>query len=514
MKTSSTRLVAAMIAVLILFNSCASILNPKRQKVLLFNSESSKVYVDGELAFRGKNGYVKMERDMNVRQIRLDVDGYKPEYFAHTQYKKSWLYGMSWVPFGVLFLMPPLYDMGNKSFNYDNQRKLEPRTPIVERGEDQKHVYLDRTAFEVDKDDIVFEKYPLNRYLADKNERASEYGDEDIKVDNSIFTDALNQLLLENGFIDTVSNIFKDKTNTLYISAEVDKLTFKEVYVRKAAFYNWFVVLELGVKWTIQDVYKQPLFEDHITCTSGEFSPDFYDFENELFKKIMDDGMSTSFYEFLSMNEVQDLLEEEVARIPEYETLTLEKPASSPKKLSNAQAATVTVNTKEGHGSGCIVSSNGYIITNFHVVSGSEDDIEIIMNDGQKFPGEVIRQNEYYDLALVKIEKKTFDSYILHDDDQYEVGDEVYAIGTPNSIELGQTLSKGIVSGTRKKEDREWIQTDVSISPGNSGGALVDKNGDLIGIVNSKLVGFGVEGISFCIPSKFVFEMLSISYGS
>ena len=86
----------------------------------------------------------------------------------------------------------------------------------------------------------------------------------------------------------------------------------------------------------------------------------------------------------------------------------------------------------------------------------------------------------------------------------------MYAIGTPADQELGQTVTKGIVSGERQVEGRSFIQTDVSINPGNSGGALIDKTGMLLGVVNAKIVGRGIEGIGFAIPASRMLEVLKL----
>jgi len=86
----------------------------------------------------------------------------------------------------------------------------------------------------------------------------------------------------------------------------------------------------------------------------------------------------------------------------------------------------------------------------------------------------------------------------------------VYAIGTPSDIELGQTLSKGIISGKRLFNQKQYIQTDVSINSGNSGGALIDPQGNLLGIISAKIVGVGIEGLGFAIPIKYINESLVV----
>ena len=95
-----------------------------------------------------------------------------------------------------------------------------------------------------------------------------------------------------------------------------------------------------------------------------------------------------------------------------------------------------------------------------------------------------------------------------------DVGEPTYALGTPYAIDLGASVTKGIISGKRKDANRTLIQTDVSISPGNSGGALIDEQGTLIGIVNEKVLGMGVEGIGFAIPTHVLPDARKLEFNN
>ncbi len=103
-------------------------------------------------------------------------------------------------------------------------------------------------------------------------------------------------------------------------------------------------------------------------------------------------------------------------------------------------------------------------------------------------------------------------AFNLPDKQNYNVGDEVITIGTPNSVELGQSVAKGIVSGTRKNKGSNYMQTDISINRGNSGGPIILQTGELAGVVEYKLVGQGMEGLSFSIPAYEIIQSLSLSY--
>ena len=151
-------------------------------------------------------------------------------------------------------------------------------------------------------------------------------------------------------------------------------------------------------------------------------------------------------------------------------------------------------------GSGFIISADGYIITNNHVVDGA-DEIKVKLSDGREFRGEVKGRDEKFDLALVKIDAKgNLPIAPLGDSDKLEVGEWVMAIGNP--FGLAQTVTAGIVSaqgrviGSGPYDD--YIQTDASINPGNSGGPLFNAKGEVIGINTAILAGG--QGIGFAIP--------------
>jgi len=156
-----------------------------------------------------------------------------------------------------------------------------------------------------------------------------------------------------------------------------------------------------------------------------------------------------------------------------------------------------------GLGSGVIVSPQGYILTNNHVVEGA-DEIEVFFNDGRKASGKVIGTDPDSDLAVLKVDLDKLPTIVLGNSDNLQVGDQVLAIGNPFGV--GQTVTSGIVSALGRNQlgintFENFIQTDAAINPGNSGGALVDTNGNLLGI-NTAIYSRsgGSMGIGFAIP--------------
>ena len=164
-----------------------------------------------------------------------------------------------------------------------------------------------------------------------------------------------------------------------------------------------------------------------------------------------------------------------------------------------------------GLGSGVIISPNGYILTNNHVVEGA-DDIEVILNDTRKAKAKIIGTDPETDLAILKIELDKLPVIVLGSSDTLQVGDPVLAIGNPFGV--GQTVTSGIVSALGRNQlgintFENFIQTDAAINPGNSGGALIDTQGRLLGI-NTAIYSRsgGSMGIGFAIPVSTAKQVL------
>ncbi len=156
-----------------------------------------------------------------------------------------------------------------------------------------------------------------------------------------------------------------------------------------------------------------------------------------------------------------------------------------------------------GAGSGVIISEDGTIITNNHVVAGAEK-LLVTLADGTEYEGTVLGADPQQDIAVVKIEATGLKAAVIGNSDEVQVGDFCLAIG--NSLgELSGTVTNGIISATQREVEVEGttmnlFQMSAAVSPGNSGGGLFNERGELIGIVNAKTSGNGAEGLGFSIP--------------
>ena len=166
-----------------------------------------------------------------------------------------------------------------------------------------------------------------------------------------------------------------------------------------------------------------------------------------------------------------------------------------------------------GTGSGVIISSDGYIVTNAHVIDDGQL-IEVVLNNNERYKAKVIGSDERTDLAVIKIEANNLVVASLGNSSELKPGEVVYAIGNPGGLEFANSITNGIVSGVDRLVTSEtgytmnYIQTSAPINPGNSGGALVNEYGYVVGICTAKISDVEFEGIGFAIPMSDAKEIL------
>lgn len=161
--------------------------------------------------------------------------------------------------------------------------------------------------------------------------------------------------------------------------------------------------------------------------------------------------------------------------------------------------------TSSGAGSGVILSSDGYIVTNHHVIENAKN-ITVTDYQGQSYNAKLIGSDKKSDLAVLKIDATNLNAATFADSSNLKIGDTAIAIGNPLG-ELGGTVTTGIISALDREiqingETMTLLQTNAAINPGNSGGGLFNANGEIIGIVNAKSAGENIEGLGFAIPAN------------
>jgi serine protease Do len=160
--------------------------------------------------------------------------------------------------------------------------------------------------------------------------------------------------------------------------------------------------------------------------------------------------------------------------------------------------------TETGEGSGIVMSADGKVITNYHVIEGANR-LEVVMRDGTKYQASVIGSDSRTDIAVLKIKATGLKFAQFGNSDECLVGEQVIAVGNPSGLQLAGSVTQGIISALNRNVDvgngpMNLIQTDAAINPGNSGGALVNMFGQVIGINSAKIAQTGYEGLGFSIP--------------
>jgi S1-C subfamily serine protease len=390
---------------------------------------------------------------------------------------------------------------------------LQPMTPIPVHQPGQMHLYVDNVAVKLSSGEVETRNFKsIKNYqsnlteagaMTEKKKVVSRFEVKDMgSIDASL---ELNELLKQVDFIDTTNTMFKMSQKANMVHVEVTDWDYNYIYGGAYSF-------QLTSKWTLKDnISKSTIIERSFTTASDIIVNDE---DNDLYRKGFINALAKAMVQFMGSSEFADAMVDKRQKfqttVDGWAPITLYAGKYATQKVGESSKSVVTVKTKEGHGSGVFVSTEGYLVTNLHVTGSQTEDLEIVLGDGTKFKGRVERSNPVYDLALVKVEGFKGKPLAISTSRDIELGESVFAVGTPTDVALGQTVTRGIISSKRNFGELDYIQTDVSINSGNSGGALLDDAGRLIGIVNAKIVGTGVEGVGFAIPSYYLSEALKV----
>ncbi len=514
--------------------------------VMLFSSRYQKVTINSatkdakiEYPEKGMQKNIpdkKFDKFSYFQTVTFRKEGYKSTNYSFDLSKRSPARALAildiFLPvLGWMYL--PLDLMSPKGNMYVKNHTAPALLACENRKEDEKYILLNNAEIDVKGKDIIWHQFRgLDRYNSgdftdgDYVRRSSDYKDkENMVLDNSIFSSSLRKTLKKLNFIDTTRSIFSAAGNTLYLNATVKKIAISDVKnrlykVNQGEVWegNRLFSIELEIEWEVLDYYKQEIYSTKTTEKSDLITYNITEDEKKNFFNFLELSVADNL-EYALIKITNELSQKRLLKKTS-DTKQIEIPAitiNKPNKLENGRLndymkSAVTIKVDEGHGSGAIISDDGYIITAYHVVVGSKK-IEVIMGDGTKDTAvQVVRKNEDADLALLKISKSGLAALTISNIADPEIGVDVWAIGTPKSVELGQSVSKGVLSGIRKANNVTYLQTDVSLNGGNSGGPLVNKEGVILGVVTSKLIGVGTEGVGFAISAQEIMNKLKVQY--
>ena len=222
-------------------------------------------------------------------------------------------------------------------------------------------------------------------------------------------------------------------------------------------------------------------------------------------KAAVTEGSSNSKAKLITTNSTQNLAVPEIVKKVSPSVVAISTSNASVNRDIGGQTT-----PQEGVGTGIIFSEEGYILTNYHVISGAQT-LKVMLSNGKEVTAKVINYDAAADVAVIKLADNTKVPGVAEfgDSDMLEVGESVVAIGNPLGKEFIGSVTTGVVSAVNRQvsienKDLKFIQTDAAINPGNSGGPLVNTKGQVIGINTAKIGQEGVEGLGFAIPINTV----------
>ena len=532
-----------------LMMGCASIFIPKRQLITIKTpSTDSKIYVDNVLFGTGevvtskilKNGasdvVIKTPNCLDNHKVLMPVK--RPDAYWPLQV-------LNLLNLGLGFAIDPIFPknaMYDKVFNFSDFHRF------THKSSNEKYINLTNIGISLkDKDKdwcyltSIYKSNNLTEHLntvessyynneikkelksAAKGNTAIETlddpnGDKLVELNDTRFTESSFKTLKKNGYIDTLNKFFIDYNNTIFLEGTIKKIVHFQIFDRK--FENSMFKCKPYITWHIKNMYNEILDSVITSVYSDDFLfKSYYGYHKksiEIKKLVYSSSIDLALIELQKNERFKSYLKIDTLKkgIPE-KSLILNRDSSLYITDKNeAFISSVIVKTKNGHGSGFAIAKDGYIITNYHVISKKSknltEEITVITNDNQEYKAQIVSSNKNRDLAILKISKKFEKVFKLSDKKSFKNLQEVYTIGAPKSVELGQSISIGLISNERNVNNNYLLQLSMSVNSGNSGGPVFDSNGNLHGLIVSKAIGENTEGIAFAIPSHVILEYLNI----
>jgi hypothetical protein len=540
---------------IILFTSCATIFIPRKQKITInTGQESAVVYIDKEEFGTGSvvKGKVNKNKAQKI-QVIIKTKDYKDEYYALVKTHRPtafWPLQVLNLPFIWMYGGGNIIDFGNiKNWSFNKVNDFPVKYKIQNRKESEKYIYLTNIKLSIndkskdirfmnvkydainldeqikraerDKDDDIkkAEMEALKTKSKKKGKSLDEDKNKEVKYDDIKYTENVYKTLKITGFIDTVNRVFRDNNNTLVLEGNIKKINVYRIS-KKKTYLETYTKCKLFTTWYVKNTYNEVLDSIDSEDYSGDFTLDkvysnayTYSYDYEI---MYNDAVDVSYYKLLKNPKFVKYLKQETDFTIKDPILNLQKPTSTVLEKTDASPASVIIKRKDGqgHGSGFAITNDGYIITNYHVIAdkfpGKTAELKVVTNEGEELEATVIRVNKFNDLALLKVTKSFDKAFTVSSEKTFKNMQDVYTIGAPKSVELGQSVSSGVISNERKNNNNSLLQLGMSVNAGNSGGPLFDANGTLHGVIVSKLIGQNTEGVSFAIPGYLMEKYLKL----
>lgn len=513
---------------LLILSGCASIFIPKKQRVHIHtNNPEATVVIDGDTIGTGAVVSKRIEK-LGGRQVNIVSPGNIEAHYVFLPHHRPPFFWLMQPLNAPTFMFSYYIDFNiDKNVSYKRHYTFDQYEAVRYRdSSSEKYINLDRI-YLLKKEGpspvlSVSLKHSNNpKRLAWRMVQAEKEG---VKVEldryanhpNTVMTGyfnlaqmeektqaAMNQVLDQLGYYQKQDGLFFENSKYCKIECQINSGVHYRIDGKNDSFYER---LRLNCTWFFVNQYGERIDSVITETISGE----------HLFGKVtlMADALTENYLQMTDSEAFNKQIKKERVQEQARELIALPKKGTCIKSKEQAPEACVTVKTTLGHGSGFAISNDGYIVTNFHVISGQNfgefPEVVVVDHEGQIHAAKIVRIDRDNDLAILKAESKFSHCFSLNDSNNYKPLETMYTIGAPLSTDLATTVSKGIISNSNKITAEGYVMLNMSVSPGNSGGPVFNEQGQLIGVVASRLVHNELEEFCFAVPAEKIKLLLGM----
>lgn len=500
---------------------CVTILGTKRQKVkITAATKDARIYVDGG-GMRNDTIKTKLEKK-RPHTISAVKEGYKTRYGVLSPEKASYLYygDVAVLPvfYGLFTVVSLLVDASSSSIKgrrFKSKFEMAPLILLPRKEVDEKYIWVEDVMVSIQKGDVLGKFYTSTRKM--KRDKAyEEYkADENALYDVPVFKNDMNEILLSYGYSDTSENIITSSWNSLYLTSEIKTLNTNIASLKgiKTRLPNTQMNIELNVEWILYDGFGNNIFQTTTVGVSDtRWGP--LKISESKFQRSMKDAIEYAILDLYSIPEFKEVikLDSDLAMGRKNAETEIEVVFSENDhgrcELEDQLNSIVRLTSNEFNYSGTVISTEGHIVTSYQAISSGKELIVVL--NGEQLKAEVISTNAHMNLALIKVESDSLHPIKWNVAKKSNLGEQVFTLSFSRLEILDKYISSGIISGFRSFQSKPYIQSDVPMSFGNSGGTMLNSKGQILGILNAKANIEGVEGIGFAIPIEDVLTGLGI----
>ncbi|MBL56686.1 MAG: hypothetical protein CMP61_05820 [Flavobacteriales bacterium] len=520
------------ISIVLALTSCATILTPNNH-ILELNNKNHSADVVLDSVVLGNVNEVNFKRNSQKKLLTLKQKGCIDEQYVVIPNSFSKLVFLD-IPLSAVGILTDLST--GKLYKYPEEINLKENVLEVPlKGDQNKFINLTKVVIPEFMRAFTYSCKVYNSTGLTDSRLAKKTHSISSKIKYLDVVEFTKNTLLSKKYMATNNiGLTYSYENSLKLELEMKDVVLNTIHQgKRRSPYTYYQVIA-NLKWNITDFYDVPLEVIETNVVSGQYSDNKY-YDGRL-KYIIDNtndnvlayqGIDTTFWEELTNEIVQKGLSKllrsdkmnsllKIKEVDESENMSseliIDKPQTFGGTIANSIDAIVSINSKGEQKSGYLISNDGYILTSFCSINDTGKQT-VVLRNGKEYPFEIIRSHKGYNVSLIKINSKNTKALQNLLDKSVDLAQIVYCVSSSGGLENNTTLSEGIISGFRSTSlGLKVFQTDASVNYSSNGGPMLNADGEVIGLLNTKYVETGVEGIGFGFPISDVVKALNISF--